>query len=83
MLDLKIRQLAKLGEEIPEETRRQLSASIEATYADQLDSRYAAARGWVDRIILPHQTREALALSLEVAALNPHLGEFRTGVLQV
>jgi acetyl-CoA carboxylase carboxyltransferase component len=82
MLDLKIRQLAKLGEEISEETRRQLSNSIEATYADQLDPRYAAARGWVDGIILPHQTREALALSLEVAALNPHLGEFKTGVLQ-
>jgi acetyl-CoA carboxylase carboxyltransferase component len=82
MLDLKIRQLAKLGEEISEETRRQLSDSIEATYADQLDPRYAAARGWVDGIILPHQTREALALSLEVAALNPHLGEFKTGVLQ-
>ena len=83
MIDLKIRQLEKLGEEISEETRQELSSSIEATYADQLDPRYAAARGWVDKIILPHQTREALALSLEVAALNPHLGEFKTGVLQV
>lgn len=83
MVDLKIRQLERLGEEIPEEILRELSSSIEATYADQLDPRYAAARGWVDRIILPHQTREALALSLEVAALNPHLGEFKTGVLQV
>ena len=83
MVDLKIRQLERLGEEIPEEILRELASSIEATYADQLDPRYAAARGWVDRIILPHQTREALALSLEVAALNPHLGEFKTGVLQV
>ena len=83
MLDLKIRQLEKLGEEIPEETRRELSSGIEASYADQLDPRYAAARGWVDGIILPHQTREALALSLEVAALNPDLEEFKTGVLQV
>ncbi|MEE8350024.1 MAG: acyl-CoA carboxylase subunit beta [Acidobacteriota bacterium] len=83
MLDLKIRQLEKLGEEIPEATRRELSSAIEATYLDQLNPRYAAARGWVDGIILPHQTREAIALSLEVAALNPHLGEFKTGVLQV
>jgi 3-methylcrotonyl-CoA carboxylase beta subunit len=73
MLDLKILQLAKLGDQIPEETRRELSSGIEAAYADHLDPRYAAARGWVDGIILPHQTREALARSLEVAALNPHL----------
>jgi acetyl-CoA carboxylase carboxyltransferase component len=83
MVDLKIRQLDKLGEEIPEEIRRELSSSIKANYADQMDPRYAAARGWIDRIILPHQTREALALSLAIAALNPHLGEFKTGVLQV
>ena len=83
MLDLKIRQLEKLGEEIQEETRQELFASIKTTYASQLDPRYAAARLWLDKIILPHLTREALQLSLEVAALNPQIPEFKTGVLQV
>ncbi|MDA2934124.1 acyl-CoA carboxylase subunit beta [Acidobacteria bacterium AH-259-D05] len=83
MLDLKIRQLEKLGKEISEETRRELSEGIKATYAHQLDPRYAAARLWVDTIILPHLTRDALQLSLESAALNPQIPEFKTGVLQV
>ena len=83
LLDLKVRQLEKKGQEITEEARRQLLESIQATYDHQLDPRYGAARLWVDGIIQPHQTREALQLSLEVAALNPQIPEFKTGVLQV
>ena len=83
LLDLKVRQLEKKGQEITEETRQQLLESIQATYDHQLDPRYGAARLWVDRIIQPHQTREAIQLSLEVAALNPQIPEFKTGVLQV
>jgi acetyl-CoA carboxylase carboxyltransferase component len=83
LLDLKVRQFEKKGQKITEETRQQLLESIQATYDHQLDPRYGAARLWVDRIIQPHQTREALQLSLEVAALNPQIPEFKTGVLQV
>ena len=83
LLDLKVRQLEKKGQEITEETRQQLLESTQATCDHQLDPRYGAARLWVDRIIQPHKTREALQLSLEVAALNPQVPEFKTGVLQV
>jgi acetyl-CoA carboxylase carboxyltransferase component len=83
LLDLKVRQLEKKGQEITEEARQQLLENIQATYDHQLDPRYGAARLWVDGIIQPHQTREALQLSLEVAALNPQIPEFKTGVLQV
>ena len=83
LLELKVRQMEKKGQEITEEARQQLLESIQATYDHQLDPRYGAARLWVDRIIQPHQTREALQLSLEIAALNPHIPEFKTGVLQV
>ena len=34
------------------------------------------------RLIYPARTREVLARSLECAAMNPHVPEFRTGVLQ-
>jgi acetyl-CoA carboxylase carboxyltransferase component len=47
-----------------------------------MDPRYAAARLWVDAIIDPAQTRTALIEALESAALNPHVAEFKTGVLQ-
>lgn len=83
LLELKVRQLEKKDQKITEEARQQMLESIQATYDHQLDPRYGAARLWVDRIIQPHQTREALQLSLEVAALNPQVPEFKTGVLQV
>jgi acetyl-CoA carboxylase carboxyltransferase component len=44
--------------------------------------RYAATRLWVDAIIDPTHTREALIWALEASALNPDLREFKTGVLQ-
>jgi hypothetical protein len=36
----------------------------------------------VDGIIDPANTREVIARSLACAAMNPHVPEFRTGVLQ-
>lgn len=55
---------------------------MKATYEHQTDPRYAAARLWVDAIIDPAQTRDAIIWALEAAALNPDVREFRTGVLQ-
>jgi acetyl-CoA carboxylase carboxyltransferase component len=46
------------------------------------EGRCAAARLWVDAIIDPAQTREILARSFACAAMNPHVAEFKTGVLQ-
>ncbi len=83
LLDLKVRQLEKNGQKITQEARQRLLEGIQETYGHQLDPRYAAARLWVDGIIQPHRTREALQLSLEIAALNPQIREFKTGVLQV
>ena len=62
--------------------KKELKESIRATYEHQTDPRYAAARLWVDAIIDPAQTREALLWALEAAALNPEMKEFKTGVLQ-
>jgi 3-methylcrotonyl-CoA carboxylase beta subunit len=62
--------------------KKELHESIRATYERQTDARYAAARLWVDAIIDPAHTREALIHALEAAALNPDVAEFKTGVLQ-
>ena len=47
-------------------------------YETQLDARYAAARGYVDAVIYPEDTRAVLAMALRTAAHNPgpHLGAF-------
>jgi acetyl-CoA carboxylase carboxyltransferase component len=47
-------------------------------YERQLDARYAAARGFVDAIIYPEDTRAIIALALKTALNNsgPHLGPF-------
>lgn len=83
LLDLRVRQLKKEGKKIDAEARNSLLEEIQSRYGEQLDPRYAAARLWVDRIIEPHQTREALRVALEAVSCNPRLPEFRTGVLQV
>ena len=51
---------------------------VRETYERELDAKYAAARGFVDAVIAPEETRDALELSLRTA-LNysgPHLGQF-------
>jgi acetyl-CoA carboxylase carboxyltransferase component len=52
--------------------------NVRETYERDLDARYAAARGFVDAVIAPEETRDALELALRVT-LNysgPHLGQF-------
>jgi acetyl-CoA carboxylase carboxyltransferase component len=44
----------------------------------ELDAKYAAARGFVDAVIIPETTRDTLELSL-LTSLNyggPHIGQF-------
>ena len=62
--------------------KKDLLDSVKASYEQQTDPRYAAARLWLDAIIDPAQTRETLICALEAAALNTHIAEFKTGVLQ-
>jgi acetyl-CoA carboxylase carboxyltransferase component len=47
-------------------------------YESELDARHAAARGFVDAVIHPEDTRAVLALALRTALHNPgpHLGAF-------
>jgi acetyl-CoA carboxylase carboxyltransferase component len=51
---------------------------VRASYEQQLDAKYAAARGFVDAVVTPEDVRPSLELALKVA-LNydgPHLGQF-------
>ncbi|HTS13492.1 MAG TPA: acyl-CoA carboxylase subunit beta [Candidatus Limnocylindrales bacterium] len=82
LVEIKIKQLEREGKKLTDAEKKELYESIRATYEHQTDPRYAAARLWVDAIIDPARTREALIEALEAAALNPNVAEFKTGVLQ-
>jgi acetyl-CoA carboxylase carboxyltransferase component len=71
--------------EAAKESKKPLSSAVaesvsemRADYEHQLDARYAGARGFIDAIIYPEDTREVLALALRAALNNsgPHLGAF-------
>src|SRR3982075_2072937 len=82
LVEIKIKQLEREGKKLSDKDRKELHESVRATYEHQPDPRYAAARLWVDAIIDPAHTRDALVWALEAAALNPEIREFKTGVLQ-
>ena len=82
LVEIKLKQLEREGKKVDEKARKELYDSVRATYEHQIDPRYAAARLWVDAIIDPAHTRDALIWALEAAALNPVIPEFKTGVLQ-
>jgi 3-methylcrotonyl-CoA carboxylase beta subunit len=82
LAEIKLKQLEREGKKVDEKAKKELVESVRATYEHQSDPRYAAARLWVDAIIDPAQTRDALIWALEAAALNSEIREFKTGVLQ-
>jgi 3-methylcrotonyl-CoA carboxylase beta subunit len=82
LVEIKIKQLEREGKKLTDKDKKELYELVRATYEHQTDPRYAAARLWVDAIIDPAHTREALIEALEAASLNPHVAEFKTGVLQ-
>jgi acetyl-CoA carboxylase carboxyltransferase component len=65
----------------PEELE-QLRAMVKANYEEQTDIRYGAARGWVDAIIQPHETREVLSRLLQYVSRPTPKARFHTGVVQ-
>jgi len=67
-------------------TPEQLAAlreQVKAGYIEQADIRYGAARGWVDAIIQPHDTRATLLRAFALASRPTPKSSFHTGVLQV
>lgn len=79
-IDLAARE--RKGEKVDDAMRKELLDAITRSYSEQQDVRYGAARGWLDRMIDPSQTREELIQALQIAAGFPIVGELRTGVFQ-
>ncbi len=72
-----LEEAKRTGRELPAD----VAAAIEqmrADYEHWLDARFAGARGYVDAIVYPEETREVLAMALRASLQNrgPHLGPF-------
>jgi 3-methylcrotonyl-CoA carboxylase beta subunit len=83
LLDITVSALKRGGHEPDAQELDELRKKVEASYQEQTDVRYAAARLWVDKILEPAQTREALLTALAVAIRHDEGRPFKTGVLQV
>jgi acetyl-CoA carboxylase carboxyltransferase component len=75
LFSAELEKLEREGREPSDEMYERME-SVRAEYDQQLDARYGAARGFVDAIIAPDDTRAALELALRTALNNPgpHLG---------
>ena len=65
-----LEKVKQAGIEVPEELKESI-ARTRADYERWLDAKYAAARGHCDAIIDPKDSREILALAVEVAMQRP------------
>ncbi|MER3416116.1 MAG: methylcrotonoyl-CoA carboxylase [Gemmataceae bacterium] len=82
LLEITVGALKRQGHEPDAVELEQLRQQIEQSYAEQTDARYAAARLWVDALLDPACTREALITALEIVNRQPGQGTFCTGVIQ-
>jgi len=83
LLDIQIAAMKRAGEDPDVTELEALRQKIIDSYDEQTDIRYAAARGWVDEIIEPANTRAALIVALKISTRHAEDEPFRTGVLQV
>ena len=82
LVEIKIKQLEREGKKITDTDKKELYNSVRDTYTQQMDPRYGAARLWIDRIIDPLETREAITWALRAGRHNPDVPPFKVGILQ-
>jgi len=82
LAEVRAKQMERGGKTLSEEEKKALYDEIKATYDAQADPRYGAARLWIDAILDPAKTRDALMTALEACALNPEVPRFNPGIIQ-
>jgi acetyl-CoA carboxylase carboxyltransferase component len=83
LLDITVKSLQRQGHEIDAAELASLRDRVKSDYDRQMDVRYGAARGWVDRIVDPAATRDELIDALEIATRHVDNQPFQLGVYQV
>jgi 3-methylcrotonyl-CoA carboxylase beta subunit len=85
MLEVNIATLKRQGKTVDDADLDAMAEELRRRYDRETDIRYAAARGWIDAVIDPAETRDVLIMSLAIAT-RPSPGDsgrFSTGVFQV
>ncbi len=83
MLDIQVAALKRQGKTVDEAEMARIGEDLRQRYDRETDIRYAAARGWIDAIIHPAQTREILAIAFDIATRKRAVAGFPLGVFQV
>jgi acetyl-CoA carboxylase carboxyltransferase component len=83
MLDVNVATLKRQGQQIDDAGLQAMAAALRARYDRETDIRYAAARGWVDAIIDPAETRDVLIRAFDVATRRREAEPLQVGVFQV
>jgi acetyl-CoA carboxylase carboxyltransferase component len=82
LLQVKLEQLARKGESMPEEEQEKFRAPILERYQKEGSAYYSTARLWDDGILDPLETRTALALALS-ATLGAKIPDHKFGVFRM
>ena len=83
LLEIVVKSLEREGQKVDAQQLQRLRDKVKSDYERQTDIRYGAARGWVDGILDPIETRDALITALEVATREATDEPYRLGVFQV
>ncbi len=83
LLDITVKSLERQGHKVDADELAALRDRVRGDYDRQMDARYGAARGWIDKIIDPADTRKVLIESLTVATRHADQEPFKLGVFQV
>jgi acetyl-CoA carboxylase carboxyltransferase component len=83
MLDVNVATLKRQGHPVDAEEMSAMAEELRRRYDSETDIRYAAARLWIDAIIDPARTRDALIMALDIATRNRETTPLETGVFQV
>jgi acetyl-CoA carboxylase carboxyltransferase component len=83
MLDVNVGTLKRQGHPVDADEMSAMAEELRQRYDRETDIRYAAARLWIDAIIDPARTRDALIMALDIATRNRETTPLETGVFQV
>jgi len=81
LLQIRVSTLKAQGQTITKDEEEKLLKDITDRYNEQLSPYYAASHLWVDGIIEPIQTRNAISMGIEAANHAP-LEKFNVGIIQ-
>ncbi len=82
LLQVKLEQLARKGESMPQKEQEKFRAPILERYQKEGSAYYSTARLWDDGILDPLETRTTLALALS-ATLNAPIPDHKFGVFRM